>query len=75
MLSAVKRDGVCRNLNLVRVQLPAGKMLTELDIEISSGGSGKKGRLHITTSYSGEKTTTNVSAVNDPFPQPLIIRR
>lgn len=50
-------------------------MLTELDIENSSGGSGKKGRLHITTSYSGEKTTTNVSAVNDPFPQPLIIRR
>lgn len=63
------------DLNLVRVQLPAGEMLTELDIEITSGGSGKKGSLHITLSYSGEKTTENISAVYDPFPQPLIIRK
>lgn len=62
---------VVGNLNSAGVQLPAGKMLTELGIESTSGSSGKKAGLHITPSYSEEKTTANVSALN--FVQPLII--
>lgn len=64
---------VVGNLNSAGVQLPAGKMLSELDIESTSGNSGTKAGLHITPSYSEDKTTANVSALNYPFLQPVII--
>ena len=63
---------VVGNLNSAGVQLPTGKMLTEQDIESTSGSSGKKASLHISPSYSEEKATANVSALNYPFLQPMI---
>lgn len=67
---------VVGKLNSAGVQLPAGKMLTELDIESTSGSSGEKAGLRITPSrelLQEEKTTVKISALNYPFLQPVII--
>jgi len=64
---------VLGNLNSAGVQLPAGEMLAERDIESTSGSSGEKAGLRITPSHSEEKTTAHISALNYPFLQPVII--
>lgn len=64
---------VVGNLNSVGVQPSAEEMLTGLALGSTSGSSGKKGSLCITPSYSEEKTTVKVSALNDPFLMPMVI--
>lgn len=61
------------NLNSAGALLPAGKILTELDIESTSGGWGKETRLCITPKLFWRQTTAKGFALNYPFLQPVII--